>query len=162
MSWLTWHTTLLRLKQKGMNNIWTHVERYQQGGWQGPLCDLGQDVGYPDQLQKYEYSAKKSLAHTRNLHNSIMHFSYTLKAKWYNGSSFWLGGHKLFTFRGHTGKFEILDKIPEVNNFPETLDHIPKIMKIPSLDKEFPSQHDDHGFALAIQWFFIESVATVH
>ncbi len=31
-------------------------------------------------------------------------------------------------------------------------------MKIPSLDKEFPSQHLDHGFALAIQWFFIESV----
>ncbi len=27
-------------------------------------------------------------------------------------------------------------------------------MKIPSLDKEFPSQHRDHGFAVAIQWFF--------
>ena len=30
-------------------------------------------------------------------------------------------------------------------------------MKIPSLDKGFPLQHRDHGFALAIQWFFIES-----
>ena len=33
-----------------------------------------------------------------------------------------------------------------------------KIMKFPSLDKEFPSQHRDHVFALVIQWFFIESV----
>ena len=29
---------------------------------------------------------------------------------------FRLDGRKLFTFRGHTGKFEILDKIAEVNN----------------------------------------------
>ena len=26
------------------------------------------------------------------------------------------------------------------------------------MDKEIPSQHSDHGFALAIQCFFIESV----
>ena len=33
-----------------------------------------------------------------------------------------------------------------------------KIMKIPSLDKEFILQHCDHGFSLSIQGFFIESV----
>ncbi len=33
-------------------------------------------------------------------------------------------------------------------------------MKIPSLDKEFLLQHRDHGIALSIQWFFIESVSS--
>ncbi len=33
-----------------------------------------------------------------------------------------------------------------------------KIMTIPSLDREFPSQHRDQGFASDIQWFLIESV----
>ena len=32
-----------------------------------------------------------------------------------------------------------------------------KVMKIPSLDKEFLLQHREHEFALSIQWFFIES-----
>ncbi len=28
-------------------------------------------------------------------------------------------------------------------------------------DKEFPSQHHDHGFTFAIQWFFIESAPSL-
>ncbi len=38
------------------------------------------------------------------------------------------------------------------------LEKIWRFLKIPSLGKEFLLQQHDHGFALPIQWFFIESV----